>query len=217
MTLKLYYAPGACSFVPHAMLSLAGAAFEPISIKLHKGEQRSAEYLALNPRGQVPVLVDDGEVITQIVAILLHLDARFPEAGMLPTSGLARTRALQTLVWMNNTVHPTFTHVFMPQKFTGDAAAQTAIREHAVGQYRGLLGEIEALASQATPWLTGDRPGALDAYALTLLRWGGYAGIDPTGLPATWALAQRFAALPAVATVIERERLQLNVYQPSAT
>ncbi|MDP1894555.1 MAG: glutathione S-transferase N-terminal domain-containing protein, partial [Hydrogenophaga sp.] len=109
MTLKLFFAPGACSFVPHAMLELAGAAFEPVSVKLHKGEQRSPEYLALNPRGQVPVLVDGGEVVTQIVTILLHLDAQFPEAGILPASGMARTRALQTLTWMNNTVHPTFT------------------------------------------------------------------------------------------------------------
>lgn len=215
MSLKLFYAPGACSFVPHAMLELAGATFEPSTIKLHKGEQRSAEYLALNPRGQVPVLVDDGEVITQIVAILLHLDAKFPQAGILPASGLARTRALSTLVWMNNTVHPTFTHVFMPQKFTDDEAAQKAIRAYAVQTYRGLLGEIEAMAVKASPWLAGEQPSALDAYALTLLRWGGYAGIDPTTLPATWALAQRFAALPAVARVIERERLQLNVYQPA--
>lgn len=103
MSLKLFFAPGACSFVPHAMLELAGAEFEPTMVKLHKGEQRSAEYLALNPRGQVPVLVDDGEVITQIVAILLHLDAKFPQAGILPASGLARTRALSTLAWMNNT------------------------------------------------------------------------------------------------------------------
>ncbi len=214
MSLKLFYAPGACSFVPHAMLELAGAPFEPMMVKLHKGEQRSAEYLALNPRGQVPVLVDDGEVITQIVAILLHLDAKFPQAGILPASGLARTRALSTLVWMNNTVHPTFTHVFMPQKFTDDEAAQKAIRAYAVQTYRGLLGEIEAMAVKASPWLAGAQPSALDAYALTLLRWGGYAGIDPTTLPATWDLSQRFAALPAVARVIERERLQLNVYQP---
>lgn len=214
MSLKLFYAPGACSFVPHAMLELAGAPFEPTMVKLHKGEQRSAEYLALNPRGQVPVLVDDGEVITQIVAILLHLDGKFPQAGILPAAGLARTRALSTLVWMNNTVHPTFTHVFMPQKFTDDESAQKAIRAHAVNAYRDLLGEIEALAVKASPWLAGDQPSALDAYALTLLRWGGYAGIDPTTLPATWALAQRFAALPAVARVTERERLQLNVYQP---
>jgi glutathione S-transferase len=216
MSLKLFFAPGACSFVPHAMLELAGVPFEPVMVKLHKGEQRSAEYLALNPRGQVPVLVDGGEVVTQILAILLHLDAKFPQAGILPASGLARTRALSVLAWMNNTVHPTFTHVFMPQKFTDDEGAQALIRAHAAQAYRGLLGEIEALAAQGTPWLAGDAPSALDAYALTLLRWGGYAGIDPTTLPATWALAQRFAALPGVARAIERERLQLNVYQPPA-
>ena len=216
MSLKLFFAPGACSFVPHAMLELSGAAFEPTLVKLHKGEQRSPEYLALNPRGQVPVLVDDGEVITQIVAILLHLDAKLPQAGILPASGLARTRALSTLAWMNNTVHPTFTHVFMPQKFTDDEAAQKAIRSFAANSYRGLLGEIEAMAAKGSPWICGEKPTALDAYALTLLRWGGIAGVDPTSMPATWDLAQRFAALPAVARVIERERLQLNVYQPTA-
>jgi glutathione S-transferase len=213
MSLKLYFAPGACSFVPHASLELAGATFEPVMVKLHKGEQRAPDYLALNPRGQVPVLVDGDEVVTQIVAIVLHLDTKFPEAGLLPASGLARSRALQTLVWMNNTVHPTFTHVFMPQKFTGDEAAQKAVKAHAIEAYRGLLGELEALAQAAKPWLGGDKPGVLDAYALTLLRWGGYAGIDPTTLPATWSLAQRFAALPPVARAIERERLELNVYK----
>ena len=216
MSLKLFFAPGACSFVPHSMLELAGVPFEPILVKLHKGEQRAPEYLAMNPRGQVPVLVDGGEVITQIVAILLHLDAKFPQAGILPASGMARTRALSTLAWMNNTVHPTFTHVFMPQKFTDDEAAQQAIRAFAAQSYRGLLGEIEAMAVHASPWICGDAPTALDAYALTLLRWGGIAGVDPTAQTATWALAQRFAALPAVARVIERERLQLNLYQPVA-
>lgn len=217
MSLKLYYAPGACSFVPHAALELAGAAFEPVLVKLHKGEHQTPEFRALNPRGQVPVLVDGDAAVTQIVAICLHLDARFAQAGLLPAQGLARTRALETLMWMNNTVHPTFTHVFMPHKFTDDAAAQAAVKAHALGQYRALLGELEALvAAKAGPWLAGAQPGVLDAYALTLLRWGGFAGIDPTTLPQTWALAQAFAAVPAVARVIERERLQLNVYQPAA-
>ena len=214
MSLKLFYAPGACSFVPHSLLELAGAEFEPALVKLHKGEQRSPEYLALNPRGQVPLLVDGGEAISQIVAIVLHIDARFPQAGVLPASGMARTRALSTLMWMNNTVHPTFTHVFMPQKFTDDAGAQALVKQHAVGVYRGWLTELEAMVAQAGVWLTGERPGALDAYALTLLRWGGFAGIDPETYPATWALAQRFAALPAVARVVEREKLQLNVFRP---
>ena len=70
MSLKLYFSPGACSFVPHVLLQLSGAAYEPAMVKLHKGEQHGEEYKAINPRGQVPVLVDNGKVITQIVAII---------------------------------------------------------------------------------------------------------------------------------------------------
>lgn len=217
MSLKLYYAPGACSFVPHALLELAGVDFEPVSVKLHKGEQYSADYLSMNPRGQVPVLVDGGHVITQIVAIVLHLDQAFPQAQMLPASGLERTRVLTTFAWMNNTVHPGFTHFFMPQKFTDQPDAQAAIKAFAVTKYREYLQELEHLVStQTTEWFTGAQPGVLDAYALTLLRWGGFAGINPTDYPSVWALAQRFAALPAVARVVEREKLQLNVYKPAA-
>ena len=215
MSLKLFYAPGACSFVPHAMLEISGVNFEPALVKLHKGEQRTADYLALNPHGQVPVLVEEGVAITQIVAILLHLDAKLPHAHILPAAGKLRTQALSLLAWMNNTAHPTFTHFFMPQKFSDDEAAQKAMQRFAVDRFRACLQDIEALAVNASPWLFGEHAGAVDAYALTLLRWGGYAGIDPTTLPATWALAQRFAALPPVAAVVERERLQLNVYQPT--
>lgn len=215
MSLKLYYASGACSFVPHALLEMAGADFEPVPVRLHKNEQHSPEYLAINPRGQVPVLVDGDEVITQIVAIVCHMDERLPGAAILPRAGLPRTRVLQTLAWMNNTVHPTFTHVFMPHKFTDDATAQAAVKAFNVGVYRRLLGEIEALAAKAAPWMAGEAPGVLDAYALTLLRWGSIAGLDPAHQAATWALAQRFAELPAVARVIERERLQLNLYKPA--
>jgi glutathione S-transferase len=217
MTLKLYFAPGACSFVPHALLEASAAPFEPMLVKLHKAENKSPEYLAINPRAQVPVLVDGEQVITQIVAIVTWLDHRFPQCEFLPRDPLARVRALETLAWMNNTVHPTFTHVFMPQKFTDDAQAQAAIRSHAVKQYAGLLGELEVLVRKAAadgqPFLGGAHFGPLDAYALTLLRWGGLAGHDPQGFPASWAHVQRVAQVPAVARTIERERLQLNVYK----
>jgi glutathione S-transferase len=217
MTLKLYFAPGACSFVPHALLEASGAPFEAAMVKLHKGEQQTPEYRAINPRAQVPVLVDGEQVITQILAIVTWLDHRFPECEFLPRDALARVRALETLAWMNNTVHPTFTHVFMPHKFAEDPQAQAAIKANAQKQYGVLLGEIEAMVRQAAgdgkPFLAGARFGALDAYSLTLLRWGGFVGHDPQGFPALWAHVQRVAQLPAVARAIERERLQLNVYK----
>jgi glutathione S-transferase len=165
----------------------------------------------------VPVLVDGEQTITQIQAIVQYLDAKFPEQQFLPKDPLARTRVLETLAWMNNTVHPTFTHVFMPFKFAGTPEAQAELKSFNAKAYAGLLGEIEAMAKQAAdagrPFLGGDRFGPLDAYALTLLRWGGFAQIDPTGYPALWAHVQKVAQLPGVAKAIERERLQLNLYK----
>jgi glutathione S-transferase len=217
MTLKLYFAPGACSFVPHTLLEATQAPFEPEMVKLHKGEQQSPEYRAINPRAQVPVLVDDGQVITQILAIIGYLHDRFPAQGFLPPEPRARARVMETLAWMNNTVHPTFTHIFMPQKFTDNPALHDDLRRYNTALYRGMLGELQALVQRAlaggSPWLGGEPFGPLDAYALTLTRWGGIAGIDPLGFPDLWAFVQRVAGHPAAARAIERERLQLNLYQ----
>ena len=218
MSLKLYFSPGACSFVPHVLLQLSGAAFEPAMVKLHKGEQNGEEYKAINPRGQVPVLVDDGKVITQIVAIILYLDQKFPEAKYLPTEAVARAKAIEVLAWMNNTVHPTFTHIFMPQKFSDQTEVQTALKVFNTQVYKGLLSELEDMVSKhlsVAGWLSGERLGPLDAYSLTLTRWGSIAGIDPTSYPNLWAHVNRVAQDSHVAQVIERERLQLNLYKPA--
>jgi glutathione S-transferase len=214
VTMKLYFAPGACSFVPHSLLESAGADFEPVLVKLHKGEQNEPAYRAVNPRGQVPVLVDEGETITQILAIVQYLDARFPEQQWLPRELKPRTRVLETLAWMNNTVHPTFTHVFMPFKYAQTPEAQAELKSFNAKVYATLLGDIEKMAQdKGTEFLGGERFGPLDAYALTLLRWGGFAQIDPTSFPRLWAHVQKVAQLPGVARAIERERLQLNLYK----
>jgi glutathione S-transferase len=217
MSLTLYYAPGACSFVPHVLLQASGAAFEPSLLKLHKGEQREPAYLSINPRGQVPVLVDNGTVITQIVAICLHLDARFPERQFLPKDAMARSKAIETLAWMNNTVHPTFTHYFMPGKFTDQPEAQAVLKSYAAVQYGQLMQELQQLvqasAQAGQPWLSGSYLGPLDAYALTLLRWGTIAGVNPEDLPVLWGHVQRVAEDAAVKAVMERERLVLNLHK----
>ena len=220
MTVRLHYAPGACSFIPHVALETVAAAcgetFEFAPIRLHKGEHRTPEYLALNPEGQVPVLVVDGRPLTQILAILDYLDARWPAAGLLPADAWARAQTMSMLAWMNNTVHTTFTHVFMPGKFTDDADAQAKVRAHAAAAYRGQLERIQGWLDCARPWLSGEKPGLLDAYALTLFRWGGYAGIDPASLPALRDHVLRVAQQPAFAAAIARERIDFDTYKPAA-
>lgn len=215
--MQLYFAPGACSFVPHAMLEDSGLPFEPVMVKLHKGEQNAEPFLRLNSRGQVPVLVQNGVALNQIVALCLHIDALCPERGFLPREPIARSQALSNLAWMNNTVHPTFTHVFMPQKYHPEASVQEPIRQFAVGQYGRLLDELQQLIQNAQSsgqaWLSGTQWGPLDVYALTLTRWGSIAGHDPVARATLWAHVQKVAEQPGVARTIERERLTLNMFR----
>ena len=199
------------------MLEDSGLPFEPVMVKLHKGEQNAEPFLRLNSRGQVPVLVQNGVALNQIVALCLHIDALCPERGFLPREPIARSQALSNLAWMNNTVHPTFTHVFMPQKYHPEASVQEPIRQFAVGQYGRLLDELQQLIQNAQSsgqaWLSGTQWGPLDVYALTLTRWGSIAGHDPVARATLWAHVQKVAEQPGVARTIERERLTLNMFR----
>ena len=219
MNLELYFAPGACSFVPHVTLEVikaaSGQGFEPKLVKLHKGEQKTPEYLSMNPNGQVPVLVVDGKPLAQIVAICDYLDRSFPKAGLLPVEPWAHAQALSQLAWMNNTVHPTFTRVFRASEFAASEAAQADVRKFAAAKYRTFLERIQDWATTAQPYWYGPRITCHDAYAFTLLRWGGYAGIDPKSLPAYYAYVERVMSAAPVAAALERERIKLDTYKPA--
>jgi glutathione S-transferase len=104
----------------------------------------------------------------------------------------------------------------MPHKFSDQADVQANLKVFNTQIYKGLLSELEALVqSSISPWLFGDNIGPVDAYALTLTRWGSIAGIDPSTYPALWVHVQKVSANEAISVVIERERLQLNLYKPS--
>jgi glutathione S-transferase len=218
--IELYFAPGACSFVPHVGLEAVKAAtgedFKPNLVKLHKGEQKTPEYLALNPNGQVPVLVADGKPLTQIVAICDYLDRRFPQAGLLPTDSWSRAQALSQLAWLNNTVHPTFTRWFRAYQFAETEAAQAELKRLAAAQFGEHLGRIQDWSKAAAPYWFGKQVSFHDAYAFTLLRWGGYAGIDPDSLPGLKAYVERVVQAPPVAAALERERVKLDTYKKAA-
>jgi glutathione S-transferase len=211
--IQLYFGTGACSFVPHVALEAAKAEFEPKLVKLHKGEHRTPEYLAINPNGQVPVLVVDGKPLTQIVAICDYLDRRFPEAGLLPKQSWDREQALSQLAWLNSTVHPTFTRVFFKERYAQTEGAQAEVRKRAAEEFRGYLERIQGLVSGAAPFWFGERLSFHDAYAFTLLRWGGYAGIDPKSLPVLHAYVERVMQAPPVAAALARERIALDTYK----
>jgi glutathione S-transferase len=104
----------------------------------------------------------------------------------------------------------------MPQKFAEGEAARADIKASAVAKYAKLLERLESVAADASPWLLGANLSFHDAYAFTLLRWGGYAGIDPALFPKLLAHVGRVMAAPPVAAAIERERVKLDTYKAAA-
>ena len=116
MDTTLYYAPIACSLVPYVALTEAGADFDVRVVNFMKGEHMSPEYLRLNPKHKVPLLVVDGEPLTENVAILQWISRAFPEARLLP-SGQDEFQAISLMAWCASGIHPTLTPNVLPQKY----------------------------------------------------------------------------------------------------
>ncbi len=94
--MKLYtYFRSSCSYRVRIALGVKGLAWENAFVHLRRGEQRSAELLALNPQGLVPTLVDGDTVLGQSLAILEYLEERHPEPPLLPAGAAERARVRQ--------------------------------------------------------------------------------------------------------------------------
>ncbi|MBI1776433.1 MAG: glutathione S-transferase N-terminal domain-containing protein [Proteobacteria bacterium] len=202
--LRLYYSPGACSMASHIALEESGAEYEATPVLLAKGEQLTAAYRRINPRGKVPALAVDGEVLTENLAIMTYLALRFPDAGLLPNDDLSRARCLALMAWLSNTVHPSFTHIRRPERFAADAAAHATIQETGRKSFWANCEEIDGLIAHKQ-WMMGAQYSAADAYALVFYAWGGFAHLPMGELPHYTAFKDRMLQRMAVRRVLKRE------------
>ena len=206
MKLALYFAPGTCSRVPLIALEEIGRPFETQLVTFMKGENRSPDYLALNPAGKVPTLVADGQPLTQNVAILSFLARSFPGAGLLPFTGdaIGDARLASQLSFFSADLHPIVTRVRLPQFFCDVAGGPERVREIAYAAMSLQLGPLDSrLATQ--PWLLGAEWSILDAY----LYWVWFritgAGFPEEKFPNVAAHAKRMEERPAVRRALARE------------
>lgn len=134
MKLVLYYAPNACSLVPYVTLTEAGAAFEVRPVNLGKGEQRSPDYLKLNPAHKVPVLMIDDAVLVENVAIQLWIARNFPAAKLLPRDPMAELQAIGLLSWCASGIHPYLARINAPARVCDVAGTAESVRNLAAAQ-----------------------------------------------------------------------------------
>ena len=205
MKLTLYYAPIACSLVPLITLNESGAPFDVHTVLLAKGQQKTPEYLKLNPKGKVPALAIDGDVLTENVAILTYVARSHPQAGLLPPDAIGEARALSAMTYFSNTVHPAFTHFNRPERFTSDEAGIPGVKSKGRENFHALLAEVDGLLT-GKQWLAADRFSVADLYAMVFYGWGVRIELPVKELKSYTALKDRVIARPAVRRILEREK-----------
>lgn len=192
---------GSGAFSAEAALAEAGAPYDFRTISLEKNEQRSPEFLAINPSGKMPaVRLPEGQILTESLAILLTVADHFPNARLLPPQASPeRGSAYRWLAFMAAEIYPMVEISDYPERFAPKGDQSDALRQKARERIRDRLSIVERQV--AGPWFLAGGFSILDIYAAMFSRWRGSIGKD-------WLAAGHIPNLLALAkSVSQRERI----------
>jgi glutathione S-transferase len=201
--MKLYHSPGACSQAVHIALREAGIDVQLVKVDLATHQlEGGADYLAINPRGYVPLLeLDDGSRHTEAAALLQYVGDLAPASAQMPPAGSAqRFEVVKWLTFVSSELHKVFSP-WLWHKETADSTRKDCKDKLALrfSELDRLLGEREYLA--------GGSFTVADAYAFTIVSWAPMLGMSLKAYPHLQAYLQRVAQRPAVHAALVAEGL----------
>jgi glutathione S-transferase len=180
---KFYYAPHSCALASHIALEDVGAKYEAVRVDFKTNEQRSPEYMAINPKARVPSLVTERGILTETPAILFFLAQSFPKAELAPLEdpfALAQLQAFNS--YLGATVHVAHAHRMRGYRWVDDQAAIAAMKKKVPKSVGDAFSLIEHEMFQG-PWVMGQTYTIADPYLFTLAQWLELDGVDPARLP----------------------------------
>lgn len=169
MSYKLYYKPGACSMAVHIILNELNVPFEAIK----QDDLKAPDFVKLNPRGQIPLLIVDGEPVKEGAAIITYLLDTHAN-NLMSKSGIERAKALEWLMWCNASLHPACSKIFGLKKPSADildAKAKDDLQALFLEQVQSLWDEADARLAK-TRYLAGDQVTAADILMAVIANWG---------------------------------------------
>jgi len=202
--LTLYYTPGTCALASHLALEFAGAPYEAMRVDFKQQQQRSPEYLRVNPKGRVPALVTQHGVLTETPALLQFIAQSFPAAGLAPLDdafGLARMNEFNS--YLCSTVHINHAHKGRGYRWVeaDDTASIEAMKKKVPQTMAESFTLIEEKMLQG-PWVLGERLSTSDLYLYTLARWLEGDSVDVKRFPKVADHMARLEAMPQVQKVV---------------
>jgi glutathione S-transferase len=199
---RFYYAPKTCALATHIVLEQIGVDYEGVKLDFRENQQRTKEYLAVNPKGRVPALVTDRGVITETPAVLLYLAQTYPEAHLAPLDdpfALAEMQAANS--WFCSTVHVVHAHGPRGSRWSDDVAAQQSMKAKVPQNMAECFAWVESELLRG-PWVMGANFTVADPYLFTLSSWLASDGVDMAQFPRVAEHYQRMLEIPAVRKVM---------------
>jgi glutathione S-transferase len=196
--LIFYYAPRTCALAVHIALEDAGAVYEARRVDFAAGEQRSPEYLAINPKGRVPALVTPGGVLTETPALLAYIAQTHPEVKLAPLDdafGFAEFQAFAA--YLCSTVHVAHAHRPRGYRWADEAASLEDMKRKTPANMRECFRLIERELFRG-PWALGESYSAVDPYLFTLAAWLSSDDVDIEEFPIIAEHSRRMSERPSV-------------------
>lgn len=210
---KLFYYPRNASWVPHMLLEEVKADYELILVDRKSEEQKSSEYLKLNPTGRIPTLVDGDQIILESAAISLHICEQHSESNLIPTVGdVDRTEFFQWLFYLTSTVQSELMLFFYPDKHTLDTASSEPIAKAQEQRVTEMFALIDK-SLQGKEYLVGDNATVCDFFLFMLSHWASGFKTPPLSFDHLGRYLKALAQRPAVQHVCEVEDTSLAAYQ----
>jgi glutathione S-transferase len=201
----LYYARDTCALATHIALEHAGAAYEARRVDLKQNEQRSAEYLRLNPKGRVPALVTPSGTLTETPALLAFVAQSFPESKLAPCEPYAFAQVQEFNSYLCATVHVAHAHRMRGSRWVDDPDAIEAMKRK-VPETVGQCFELIEARMLRGPWVMGSMYTICDMYLFTIAQWLEADGVQVNRFPNVLDHRRRMAEDPVVARVVKAER-----------
>jgi glutathione S-transferase len=203
MEIALYYAANTCALAPYVTLTEAGANFEVRPLNYRKRENLSPEYLKINPKHKVPVLVVDGRILSENVAIHQWVHRTFPHARILPSDPWDELQAISLHAWCASGIHPYLSRINNPAKVCDANGASDSVVKLATE----FLFEAFQIGDDL---LTGreyffDQFTAPDAHFFWCCRRATQLGVDISGFPQVAAHFKRMQERASVKKLLAYE------------
>lgn len=181
--LELYFTPDTCALASHIALEDAGAEYRLHHIDFERSDQRSPDYLAVNPKGRVPALVTPQGVLTETPAILVYIAQLYPARQLAPMEDpfeFARLQAFNS--YLCSTLHVAHAHRMRGHRWADDPQAIAAMQRKAPEAVGASYAYVEDHVFVG-PFVMGAQYTVADPYLFTLAQWMEADGVDPRKTP----------------------------------